>query len=389
MVGSTGTERRKEAFRRPATRALAVVFLLLLTAGLFELAPRYEITGPELLRNGGFEDGLEEWTVHGAKGAATAASGVVVLESDDPSRSVGIRQILPAVPGQEILLLAAEVSTQNVRQGTKSWYAARVYLVGRTAEGKSLVSIPHVLVTQIGDNSWRRYSAAFPVAGNVKEVVVGAQLIRTTGVMRLRDLRLVPVRERAAFRGAGYALLAAWAVALAWIGGSLLHDIGSALFRGLVAVVTLAITAGVLMPGPVKQELLTSAWSAYERLGPALAERLSEIAGLEWGGAEYLGFNISQITHFALFFVLAALARFAWPADRRAFQFLCLLLFAAVTEALQYFVAGRQPTVQDWSFDAGGIFLAFALSSVLGALRNDPAAEAIAHRDGAEGPPAQ
>lgn len=389
MNDSAGTEQRREPFRWPAARVLAALSLLLMTVGLFELAPRYEAAGPALLRNGGFEDGLEEWTVRGAKGAATAASGVAVLENDDPSRSVGIRQMLPAAPGQKTLLLEAEVSTEEVRQGAKSWHAARVYLVGRTAEGKYLWSTSLTLTKLAGDNAWRRYSAAFPVAENVKEVVVGAQLARATGVMRLRDLRLVPVRESAAFRVAAYVLLAAWAGALAWIGGSLLRDIGSALVRGLVAVVTLAITAGALISGPMKQELLTSAWGAYERLRGALAVRLPEIAGLEWGGPEYLGVNSSQIAHFALFFVLAALVRFAWPADRRAFQFLCLLLFAAVTEALQYYVAGRQPTVQDWSFDAGGILLAFALSSFLGALRNDPAAEAIARRDGAEGPPAQ
>lgn len=370
----TGKERRQELFRRPTVMTSAVVLLLLMTVGLFELAPRYEPTGPALLRNGGFKEGLKEWTVHGAKGTATVSSGVVVLESRDPSRSVGIRQELPAIPGQQTLMLEVEASTEGVRQGAKSWHDARIYIVGRTAEGKSLWETHRIATHLIGDNAWRRYSGAFPVTENVKEVMVAAQLSRTTGIMKLRNLRLYPVKERATFRVAVYVLLAAWAVTLAGIGGYLLCDIGSTPVRGLVAVVTLGIVAGALIPGPLKQELLTSVWREYEHLLQAMAGYSPEISGLNWSGPEYLYLNTSQIAHFALFFALAGLVYFAWRAGGRAFQLLSLLLFGAVTEALQYFVSGRQATVQDWLFDAGGILLAFALLSIFGIRRNVPAA---------------
>ena len=42
-------------------------------------------------------------------------------------------------------------------------------------------------------------------------------------------------------------------------------------------------------------------------------------------------------------------------------QLVYLLLFAAVTEVLQFFAIGRGPGLEDWLVDASGILLAFAL----------------------------
>ena len=357
-------------FSRQAMSVLAVISLLLMTVGLFEFAPRYEAIGPEMLRNGGFKDGFDGWTTHGAKGTVAAASGMAVLESGDASKSVGIRQIHPAPPGLETLLLSVEASTEGVLQGAKSWYGARIYVVGRNAEGKSLWQTHRLATHLFGDNSWRYYSTAFPVTEDVKEIVVGAQLIRTTGAMRLRGLSLLPARERTGFRAATYVLLAAWAVTLAWIGGSLVRDIGSTVMRGLIVFVTLGISAGVLISGQAKQKLLATAWGEYERFRQALAIKLPKLSGIEWGGPEYLHVNTSQIGHLSLFFTLAVLVQFAWRTGRRAFQLLTLLLFAAVTESLQYFVSGREATVEDWSFDAGGILAAFALLSFFALRKN-------------------
>ncbi len=360
MNDSTGAVQKWKIFRRPQVCMLAALSLLLMTVALFELAPRYDIAGPRLLNNGDFEGGLKGWTAQGVKGAVTADNGVAVLNNHDPSRSVNILQTLAAVPGQEHLL-TAEAATKGVRQGAKSWHAARVFLVGRTAEGKSLYSTRHVLVKLTGDNPWRRYSYAFTVTNNVKEVAIGAQLILATGVLKLRNMRLVPVRERAAFRATADALLVIWAVVFAWIGVSFLRGAEISFVRGSTAVVTLVIIAGVMIPGPVKNEVLTMMWSAYGELQSALAEGFPGFEKLEWGEPEFLGVDTGQAGHFTMFFVLSLLVRFVRTTDQRGFQFLSLLLFAAITEALQYFVPSRQPEVGDLLFDTGGILVAFIL----------------------------
>ena len=48
------------------------------------------------------------------------------------------------------------------------------------------------------------------------------------------------------------------------------------------------------------------------------------------------------------------------------------MLFAAITEVLQYFAVGGGPGIGEWLFDAAGIVLAFTLSQLL---RRDPPAE--------------
>lgn len=377
-----------EMFSPKRFKFTLIVALSLLTVGFFEFFPRFEPSGPELLRNGDFISGLEGWTARGGENTARTSFGTLTVENRDPSRSVDVRQVIPLAQHQGTWLLSARISTENVIPGAKSWHTARVILVGRTAAGKSLWrGVEHVLVPLAGNTAWRDFSAVFKIPDMATEVMVGMQLLRATGIMRVRNLRLTPVEQRTAFSVVASILLAAWALALAWVGKSLLSGTKFTVAHGAIGLVGLAIAAGALMPGTVKQEFLEFAWGGYEELRAALPAGLGGIEGFKWGEPEFLQVNSSQVGHFALFFVLGLVVRLARLKDPIIHQFLGLLLFGAVIEVLQYYSIGRRPTLEDWVFDAGGIILAFIVSPIFVRKAGRSPAKTFAPTGGAGGPP--
>jgi VanZ family protein len=369
MNDKPAESQRKYALTDATAMMVAVLSLLSMTVGLFEFAPRYEAIGGELLNNSNFGKQLEGWTSHSSKGAVEVASGVAVLKNLDPSRSVGIKQTLSVPLERGLLQLSADLATGNVHPGDKPWQAARVYLVGQTDDGKFLWHIPNRLTLLTGTNPWDHYSAIFSISENMKEMVLAVQLDRSTGTIQVRNLNLVSVKELRSFQMAAYILLAAWVVALSWIGFYLLRNIASDYSRTSVAVVGVTIIIGVLIPSTVKHEILTWLRDAYEHLRPMLSDNLPKIEGRKEYEPEYMGVSLSQLGHFTLFFVLAMLIQIVRPLDRQIQLLLGLLLFAAVTEALQNFVPSRSAEVLDWSFDGGGIILAFTAISLFRALR--------------------
>lgn len=367
-------------------KIFVVVVLLLATVALFRGVQRYEPVGPELLGNGDFKAGLEGWSVRGDETAVRTDQGTLAVENSDPSRSVVVRQTIPAPSNQRTWLLSAEISTENVVPGVKSWHTARLILVGRTAEGKSVWGTKHVLEHLTGSTVWRGYASVFRIPDNATEAVMAVQLLRATGVIRVRNIRLTPVVERTGFWLVAYVLLAFWAIALAWIGASLFIGTKSYISSGMAALVTMAIAAGALMPGTLKQEILEFAWAEYGDMLSALSAGIGRAEGLTWGEPEFFHVNTSQIGHFALFFVLALLMRFARRQDRGVYQFIALLLFGAIIEVLQFYVVDRQPTLIDWAFDSGGILLAFIVSALLALVAGKSPAEAN-DRGGVKGSP--
>ena len=72
-----------------------------------------------------------------------------------------------------------------------------------------------------------------------------------------------------------------------------------------------------------------------------------------------------KLIHFLGFFVLAGLALLsAWNTSTNKFLMM-LIVYAALTEVLQYFIPGRSFSVLDWVVDSLGILAALKLSRYL------------------------
>lgn len=335
----------------------AVVVLIGLTIGWFNLVPRFERSGDELLRNGRFERALEGWTVQGPADAVSVADGTVTLALDVPGRSIWMSQTLTPGPEQRALGLSVEVATEGVAAGPKPWQRAQVSLRGRILQGKPRWNghISPVMIS--GDHPWRRYYGAFVLPAGVDEVVVRMALAKSTGVMRIRNVSVFPVRRAPAFRIGADALLAAWVMAAALFLLPLVRGVRSPGARILVALVAITILVATLIPASLKDEIFRPVKEALKvvlNLLPALTPEIHRVLTVSIE-------NLDAYGHALLFFVAALAVRFFRPDDRGIVQYGYLLLFAAISETLQYFTQSRTPSFGDLSSDVAGITLAFLL----------------------------
>jgi len=339
-----------------------LVALFGLTVGLFELFPRFEISGPPILNVETFDQNIDGWSVFGPRQVASVKTGAATLEDQDSSRSVGLYRYLPLTGGKNTLLMTVDVSTEDVRQGKKSWHTALVYLVGRDTEGQLLWKTQSVAAHLDGTNPWRRYTTFSTFDGSVREAMFGAFLAHTTGTLKIRNLVITPVRERAPFMYLTYALIAAWALVITRLSYVLLHSIASPVFGWGIAAVVLAIAVGVLLPGPLKHEFQAVVF-------PFTTQPLLDFI---WGEPEFLGITSNQAGHFFLFLILGIIGRLAWSHMPPWIILTGLLIFAAVTEILQLYVPNRHPSFEDWITDATGIIIGLILSGLIFKKRLSP-----------------
>jgi len=353
----------------PLNKIFVVIVLLFATISLFKSVQRYQPTGPELLRNNNFEKGLVGWSRRGGEGTINIASGVIALKNLDASQSVEILQVLDEFPEQKSLLMTAEISTENLKTGSKYWHYARVDLFARNAQGKYLYKKPHNLARIMESIKWKQFSNVFNVADNVSELVVKAQLARSTGIMRVRNLSLLPVTTRYAFTLAKNILLVIWCVALVWIAIPAVSGIGFNMATGSLCFVVLTISVAILIPDSAIDKFQNTIPTAYPEFLPTLSIDDKLIGEMGQNKLEYLRELAAKGIHFLLFFAASLVAQFAWPLSHGATRFIYLIIFAAVTEVLQFFAIGRSPSLEDWLINASGILLAFTLLWVFNRIR--------------------
>ena len=106
----------------------------------------------------------------------------------------------------------------------------------------------------------------------------------------------------------------------------------------------LALTVVLLMlltPGPVIEAI--TAWLAMPVMPPTESE-----------------FPTDKVVHFAMFAVCAFLSFRAWAGRQGTLVMLAaLLIFAALTEALQMVIPGRSGDLMDFLADATGVLIGF------------------------------
>jgi len=334
-----------------------VTVLLLLSIGtilLFNLHEKYAVSGPELLRNAGFDNNIAEWelTPHGISTIVPAA-GSVRLHSEIPVTSVKITQYVPGAARYPLLRLSCDIKTQNVAEGQERWMTARVLLVSHDSQGKPMYHLPHTLINLSGSHNWEHHEAVFKIDASTASISVSAQLAYAIGTMWVKNPSLRPVTQMDSFYMLRTMAAFLWAAVILWIVAPLIRMALGNTQRATVIALAVVIALGALMPVALKI-----------RIGSSLfpGDSISELHDA-YPDAALFKFtpllpapDIFKAGHFILFVMLAAAAfsRGAYPESRaRLLSF--LLLFALVTEVLQLFVGGRGAQLGDLVIDTAGI----------------------------------
>jgi len=107
--------------------------------------------------------------------------------------------------------LSADIRSLDVVQGEKPWHRARLVLL--QYEGKSArYTVPHVAAVLEGTHEWENHKAVFEIQPWATELTVAAQLVRCTGSLEVKNIRLYPVVESKVYTWAQRLIIGSWGV---------------------------------------------------------------------------------------------------------------------------------------------------------------------------------
>ncbi len=345
-------------------KRVVICLLILATYILFTSAPRYQINSINLLHNSDFSEGFNNWMESSNCGRLTQSLSAALLDNQKSPCTVFLRQQIPIPLNATQLKLAAEVNTHNVSQGKLSWQSARLSLVGIDRSGTKLWHHPHMIKLPPQSKGWQHVSQVFSIPPDAVALIVGLEIMDATGTVSARKLKLSSVSENSWFSTAANSLLILWGVTFLWLGKNLHRLFSSKIIQGSFLIVSASIAIGCCMiPGKIRDIILDRSQETIGKLKIVLVE--SPLWSYVPPELQIdLSLSPDKAGHFVLFAMLAFLVRVGRPQDRFAAQCFNLMLFAASTEVLQFYISGRQPGITDWFIDAGGLTLGFFFAAI-------------------------
>ncbi|MBT3370763.1 MAG: hypothetical protein HOA08_00735 [Rhodospirillaceae bacterium] len=361
-------------------RLIVALAVLAVTLVAFALTERYQLEKAQILRNGDFSAGLENWRVSNNENQLALEQGVLHIRSKHTGQAPGIRQRVQREAGVKRLRLSAWVRHTDVTIGLRPWNAMRLMLVPKDADGNSLPAQPQVVEQGRGDSPWHLASKVFWLPPRVDAVEVVVILSRVTGEMAVRDLSLDVVQQRPIFNVMRYSLIAVWLLLLPWLAWPLCRAGRRRYGRLAVAILSLAILVGALTPHIAKNELsrltrdllgtelaITAKALLKTTVKPAAAVIASEVSGngdtsVPIGQIWLAGHKLG---HLGLFALLALVTTLAWRGQSWQRLGLYLFAFAITAEALQLLSLDRSAHPLDAGLNILGAAAGLALGSRL------------------------
>lgn len=357
---------------------LVILILCFSTVLFFKYSGRYDISGPELIGDPHFNQGLARWERSGSV-TLLPQTGEAVLDNASPVANVHLTQTIPDFKRGDRMAYSCDLRISNVRKGDAYWKKARVVLAFYDNSGKGMYFLPHVLVEKVGDTNWEHYERVFRVPAQAVEARASIQLPEATGNMRVRNLSLRPVTESQSFTRHRLLLIATWLAVLGWIAVYIIHFRLPVVRKPMFILTVLAVILGTLLPQQVKSVL-------DQRIQQvAIHANMEEQNALDGSTVappiHRLTLPVSAILivyktgHVMMFALLSFVAFVNKPQKLPVRQLVvCLLVFALSTEVLQLFIEGRESRWQDFAIDTIGIMLGAVFWKLHNVMRRQPTA---------------
>jgi len=367
---------------------LLLVCLSCLTIGLFVAGAesRYQVIGPNLTKNKDFSPDSKYWQIKNrALTDFSALDNSLVLSIPPGKKTVSISALqIVKLPAKRRYRISAELNVENITVLPDTWHGGRLLMISLTKDGKAIWSRPHLAAKVFDTDGWVKESRVFSIGKSINWVRVGIQLTGLAGKLAARNIELVPVEERTLFTWAKRILLVCWGC-LMFVG-----IVKLVLFDGKRRVcyfpllVLIVIISGVTASQSVLEKIESDLKTQFI---PVVGKASEPAAGVSsktehfWNQdylnltefKKYISLSMAKKTgHFFLFFCLfVSLLRAGLPGFTKVRIVLVCLLFAFMTEMLQFFVDGRQANPIDFGIDAAGIMTAVILTTI-GSLFGSP-----------------
>jgi VanZ family protein len=329
--------------------------------------------GPALISAPVLADGYQ------TNGDISQSNGIFTLHVPEGGKRADLRFKLDRAGEFTIIRVSGSIRTDNVVKGKHVWRSARMLLTQRDKKGK-WVSVKHSLLPKQGTVPWTKQSQDF----NIHPLTFTADLViqqtGKSGTAQFKNVVAQPMEIKASFTWFRILFVSSWIfMALLYYRRCRLNR---RKLRTLILLNTIAILFGTLMPGDwlenISQQLkqktsvsfLQPAASKVEIQGnPAVTTKPSVIEQTKSRRIELFNSVIAspqKLGHFVLFASLCFLVYCsAWIEKQHPVYYfkvgLDILLFAGVTESLQYLTTDRTPSIADWIIDIFGLLTAFAL----------------------------
>jgi len=362
--------KHKLLLRLPAMLLLAATLLFW---GRYD---RYESAGPILLQSPVLSDAMR------VRGECSEYNGGFLLNVESGGKRASINFPVPDGTIYDLIRVRGNIKVDHVVAGRHDWDCARLLLV-QYDENNRWISGHHSAVAVDGTRDWTPYEDVFEVNALAERVDLVIQQIGKSGSAAFGGLVVEPVRLRASF------IFWQGAYGVLWVAMGMLYFRRCRLHRRklrlLIVLNALAIIFGTMMPEKwiegttdfAKEEAAkvvdaTRAKNASPSTKPpatrpddhTIMEQFSELVG-----------SAHSAGHFCLFASLCFLVYLSamLEGQHRSYFFKVafdILLFAAITESLQFLTTDRTPGIHDWFIDFLGMVMAFAIFlTVLGMRR--------------------
>jgi hypothetical protein len=346
---------------------LPAIVLLAASLIFWGLYDRWESAGPELLRAPGLADAAR------VSGDCTAIDGVFKLVVPDGGTVARIDFPLKDATEYEHIRISGRIKATDVVQGQYRWSCARYLLLQYDAQGKWIPG-RHSLLKEVRTTDWKFKCAVFNTDPTAAHVYVVLEQRGRSGTAEFDQIQVEPVQLRASYKWW-------WSLSIiSWLGMGLLYyrrcRLHERRLRTLITLNVIAILVGTLISGAWIENLLQdtkkSAKEAWVENRPpddfSVAPQQKDTKQGAYSGRS-IDWAVSQVHrmgHFALFASLCFLVYCSAALERQhpvyfikvAFD---ILLFAGITESLQFLTLDRTAGFADFMTDVYGMVLAFLL----------------------------
>ncbi|MEZ5930502.1 MAG: VanZ family protein [Alphaproteobacteria bacterium] len=347
----TADSGRRHWIRRASILAVSAL-LTALTAAIFLLMPRYQPVGDPLIADPAFAGGAADWRHEGLISWDADDPSKVTLERINLSARTFLTKDIALPPGDNLLILRAQVQGENIVPGPEDWDQARAYLGQVTAGGDVKWEEDHILFLLNGSTELRNYSRAYSIPEEIRTVRLGIELKDATGSMTIHHLRLDVAERPTAFLVAAGFLLVGWGLLVPYVAYRTFRGISSTRIRIALGVACVLSAIGLLVPGFVYE-------GGVKELGHSL-------------GFETL--DLDPVGHGVIFTLLPLLVRLGRRSEPVWLHAGAWLLIGVASEVLQLFSVDREPSFEDLALDSVAILVGLTLAEIMNRMPRSSAA---------------
>jgi VanZ family protein len=359
-------------------RALALL-LLTITLLFWNLYDRYEQASPApLLENPTLSEAAK------TRGSCSETNRTFILTVEEGRHAQLRFHLPPQVLQYELIRVEACMETRQVVEGKHPWNRARIILQQFNNKNRWMGG-EHGIGSAIGTSRRTRYQHEIPRLSNAHHIDVVLEQTGQSGSALFDSIRVYPVNIRPSYRY--------WHTlfVLLWIGAAVIYFTRCRLhtrkLRHLIILNTLIILTGTLIPSTWIHASVKETKQLADRLlvddsiqaadsdnatptPPALKKAIAdkpvprrkiELRPLS---------SLHSLGHYLLFSSLCFLVYLSAALEKQHPSYYAkvafdILLFAAITEALQFLTVDRTAKISDWLIDLLGMLSAFVLFLLL------------------------